>query len=473
MAAASVQQPSKLAGTHAHRRNPRKGHAVGRLAWLLCMVCITLASLAIVFAVKRGRPLGELVAEVLPAVTLAIAFSLVGAVVAHRRPRHRLGWIFCTVGLSQGLVTFANEYAVYALWTTPGSVPGGRVVAWLTTWVWAGSFPVVLTFVPLLFPDGRLPSWRWRPVAWLSAVPIALLCGPIAILYWPLRGPALVAPGDFGQPTPGALAVLSPLVGGLMAVCGLACALALLLRFRHARGVERQQLKWFVFAAVVTLIAWWGSDQLGAHGVQLPLVNVLLVFVAPAIPAAAGVAIVRYRLYDIDKLINRTLVYGLLTAVYTGVVLGLGQLFEGIGTKPPGWVVAGATLAVAALFQPARRRIQTVVDRRFNRRRYDAAKTIAAFSARLRQQLDLDTLSAELLAVINQTMEPTDAALWLRPFPNRLAKPYAADQKFCTLPVRVTVDEVAAKVALPLWNTACYVARTVPAMPLGACRMHT
>jgi hypothetical protein len=120
--------------------NPRKGHAVGRLAWLLCMACTSLASLAIVFAAKRGRPLGELVAEVLPAVTLALAFSLVGAVVAHRRPRHRLGWIFCTVGLSQALVTFANEYAVYALWTSPGSVPGGRLMAWLATWVWAGAF---------------------------------------------------------------------------------------------------------------------------------------------------------------------------------------------------------------------------------------------------------------------------------------------------------------------------------------------
>jgi hypothetical protein len=148
-------------------------------------------------------------------------------------------------------------------------------------------------------------------------------------------------------------------------------------------------------------------------------VNVLLVFVAPAIPAAAGVAIVRYRLYDIDKLINRTLVYGLLTAllaaVYTGVVLGLGQLFEGIGTKPPGWVVAGATLAVAAVFQPARHRIQAVVDRRFNRRRHDAARIIEGFGTRLRDQVDLDTLTAEVLAVVDQTMQPTQASLWLRP----------------------------------------------------------
>jgi hypothetical protein len=419
MEAASLQQPSKVAETDAHERGPGKGGVVGWLAWLLLVICLALAGLAIVFAVKNGRPPQELVADTLPAVTWTIAFSLVGAVIASRRPRHRLGWIFCIVGLSQGLVTFTNEYAVYALWTAPGSVPGGPFMAWLTTWDWAGSAPVLLTFVPLLFPDGRLPSRRWRPVAWLSAAPIALLCGPIAILYWPLRGPALVEPGDFSQPTPGALDVLYSMVGSLMLLCGLACALALLLRFRRARGVERQQLKWFVFAVAVFLIAWWGLDQLGAHGVQLGLTGVLLVPVAAAIPAAAGIAIVRYRLYDIDRIINRTLVYGLLTAllagIYAGIVLTLGQLFGGLGDDPPSWVVAGATLAVAALFQPARRRIQRGVDRRFNRRKYNTAQTIAAFSARLRDEIDLDTLSAEVLAVVEQTMQPTQFSLWLRP----------------------------------------------------------
>jgi MFS family permease len=415
MGAASLQQPSNLAGTHADGRNPRKGRTAGRLAWLPCVISLALAVLAIVFAVRRDRPLGELVADMLPAVTWTIAFSLVGAVIVSRRPRHRLGWIFCTVGLSQGLVTFTNEYAVYALWTAPGSVPGGPFMAWLTTWIWAGSMPVLLTFVPLLFPDGRLPSRRWRLVAWLSAAPIALLCGPIAVLYWPLRGPALVDPGAFGTPTPGALAVLSPMVGAFMVLGGLACALALLLRFRRARGVQRQQLKWFLFAAAVTLIGWWGADQLGVHGVQLGLAGVLFVFVAAAIPAATGVAIVRYRLYDIDRIINRTLVYGLLTAllgaVYAGAVLLLGQL---VG-QDSGLAVAGATLAVAALFQPARRRIQQVVDRRFNRRRYDATRTVEAFSTRLRDEIDLDSLSAELLAVVDQTVEPTRAWLWLRP----------------------------------------------------------
>jgi hypothetical protein len=431
MGAASGQHPLNLAEMVADGHGLRKGRPAVWLAWLLCVACIALAGLAIGFAVKNGRSTESLLTGMLPAVTFVIAFALVGAVVAARRPHHRLGWIFCTIGLSQGLVTFADQYAVYALWTAPGSVSGGPFMAWLTTWVWAGAAPVVLTFLPLLFPDGRLPSPRWRPVAWLSAVPSALLCGPIAILYWSLRGPELVRPGSWDQPTPGALAVLSPMVGAFMVLGGLACVLALVLRFRRARGVERQQLKWFVFAAAVTLVVWWGLDQLGAQGVRLGLAEVLFVPVAAAIPAAAGVAIVRYRLYEIDRIISRTLVYGLLTAllatVYAGMVLVLGQVFGGIAAEPPSWAVAGATLAVAALFQPARRRIQQVVDRRFNRRRYDAAQTIEAFSARLREQVDLDTLSAELLAVVDQTMEPTRVSLWLRPPVERPGRPSAVD----------------------------------------------
>jgi MFS family permease len=211
------------------------------------------------------------------------------------------------------------------------------------------------------------------------------------------------------------------MVGVLIPVCGLACVSALILRFRRARGVERQQLKWFAFAGALTLAAFLTVDQLRGYGVQVPLwlTTMQAVCVGAAIPTAVGIAIFRYRLYEIDRIINRTLVYGLLTAilagVYAAVVLVLGQLFGGIGAEPPSWAVAGATLTVAALFQPARRRIQQAVDRRFNRRRYDAARTVEAFSARLRDEIDLDTLSAELLAVIDQTMQPTQSSLWLRP----------------------------------------------------------
>jgi hypothetical protein len=210
----------------------------------------------------------------------------------------------------------------------------------------------------------------------------------------------------------------SPVISALILLLTVLAAVAigsLVLRFRRSRGEERQQLKWFTYSAALV--------PLSVLGDALPAVVGDLLFDVPIVflPVAAGIAILRYRLYDIDRLINRTLVYGLLTAllggVYVGAVLVLGQVFGGVTGDPPNWVVAGATLAVAALFQPARRRIQAVVDRRFNRRKYDAAETIDAFGARLRDQVDLDTLSTELLAVVDQTMQPTRILLWLRPSP--------------------------------------------------------
>jgi hypothetical protein len=188
------------------------------------------------------------------------------------------------------------------------------------------------------------------------------------------------------------------------------------LRWRRSQGVERQQLKWFTYAGAL-MILWQplGDDVLPDVTVVRAVSGVTIALV----PVAAGIAILRYRLYDIDRIINRTVVYGLLTAllgaVYAGAVLVLGQVFGGITAEPPSWAVAGAILAVAALFQPARRRIQAGVDRRFNRCNYDAAKTIEAFSVRLRDQIDLDTLSTELLSVVDQTMQPTTISLWLRP----------------------------------------------------------
>jgi hypothetical protein len=203
---------------------------------------------------------------------------------------------------------------------------------------------------------------------------------------------------------------------GLMTLSALVAFGSLVLRFRRSRGEERQQLKWFTYAGAVVPLTWL-ADVLPA-----PVGDIVSAAPIVFLPAAAGIAILRYRLYDIDRLINRTLVYGLLTAllagVYAGLVLVLGQVFGGMGRDPPSWVVAGATLAVAALFRPARCRIQAVVDRRFNRRKDDAAKTIQAFTTRLREQIDLGTLSAELLAVVDQTMEPTRVSLWLRPSPH-------------------------------------------------------
>jgi hypothetical protein len=300
--------------------------------------------------------------------------------------------------------------------TRPGALPGAILMGWYASWTWYPTTALVLVFTPLLFPTGRLVSPGWRPVAWLAGAATAAFT-VLAALQPTLGGLAhdRVVPnpiGVAGLENPENSTIGTVLLG-LVVVSMVAAVVSLAIRFRRSRGDERQQLKWFTYAgALLPLVAL--ADVLPDS-----LSNLLFAAVIVFLPAATGIAILRYRLYEIDRLINRTLVYGLLTALlaglYAGAVLVLGQLFGGFGAEPPSWVVAGATLAVAALFQPARRRIQQAVDRRFNRRRYDAAKTIEAFSARLRQQVDLDTLSAELLAVVDLTMQPTNASLWLRP----------------------------------------------------------
>jgi hypothetical protein len=354
----------------------------------------------------------ELVASVVP----VLAFVVVGAVIVSRRPGNIIGWLCCTVGLGQSLATFGGQGVTAILASNPGRIPGGLLLllllgslAWELSWVF-------LALLLLLFPNGRPPSRRWRPVVWAA---IAAVAGSaLSALFVP--GP--IAPGLPANPL-GIEALERPLRlvydanGVLLAAVPLAAIVSLVVRFRRATGVERQQLKWFAYGVGLLLLLAATGPIIDAAG---PVAGALVFpVVVSGVPIAIGVAVLRYRLYDIDRIINRTLVYGLLTALlaalYGGVVLILGQLFGGINAEPPSWAVAGATLAAAALFQPARRRIQAAVDRRFNRRKYNTAKTIQTFSARLRDQLDLDTLSAELLAVVDQTMEPTQASIWLRP----------------------------------------------------------
>jgi hypothetical protein len=349
--------------------------------------------------------------------------ATVGAVIVSRRPRNVLGWILCAVGLTSAVAGFAQDYASYALLNRQQWLPGGLVLGWLGSWPWYIAFGLILTFLLLLFPDGRLPSPRWRPVAWAAAVNMAVLSFWAAFAPRPLEGPPGMPPNPWAiDRAAGLFRVLDDIAGLILVALAVLSLASLVLRFRRSRGTQRQQLKWFTYAALLTVGTW---ILLGATGLDErlsgPIWLLFSMITVWLIPAAIGIAILRYRLYDIDRLINRTLVFGLLTAllaaVYAGVVLVLGQLFGGLGDQPPSWAVAGATLAAAAVFQPARRRIQEVVDRRFNRRRYDAARTIEAFSVRLRDQVDLGTLSAELLAVVDQTVQPTRASLWLRPFP--------------------------------------------------------
>jgi hypothetical protein len=346
------------------------------------------------------------------------AFMVVGAVIVAHRPSNAIGWIFSAVGLLAGTGMLAMEYAAYAYVTRPGSLPGAILAAWYHQPWWYPMLGLILIYTPLLFPTGRLLSARWRPVAVAAAV-----AGAVITVLQALQPTITLQNRDDTVRNPlGATGAqeladgaLGAVLTGMASVCGVAAIVSVVLRFRRSRGVERQQLKWFTFAVVLMILAQPMTDYLFQGGIGSVVFGVSVALV----PIAAGIAILRYRLYDIDRLINRTLVYGALTAllgaIYASAVLILGQVFGGIGGRPPSWVVAGATLAVAALFQPARRRIQTVVDRRFNRRKYDAAKTIERFSARLRDEVDLDTLSAELLAVVDQTMQPTTASLWLRP----------------------------------------------------------
>jgi len=345
------------------------------------------------------------------------AFMVMGAVIVAHRPDNAIGWIFSAIGLLVGTGFFAWQYAEYAYITRGSPLPGAMLSAWYNSWWWYPTLILATVVTVLVFPTGRLLSARWRPVAWLTAAITAAIVALTALAPTLDLGEGTKLRNPIGLawiPIPEQSA-LGPVLLGLVLVCTGAAVVSLVLRFRRSQGVERQQLKWFTYAGVL-LFAWSAVDLV------LPDVAPFTAFFGLTIalvPVAAGIAVLRYRLYDIDRLINRTLVYGLLTAllagVYAGAVLVLGQVFGGFRAEPPTWAIAGVTLAVAALFQPARRRIQQVVDRRFNRRNYDAAKTIEAFSARLRDEVDLDALSAELLAVTNLTMQPTAASLWLRP----------------------------------------------------------
>jgi hypothetical protein len=338
-------------------------------------------------------------------------------VIIARRPSNRIGWLCWAISLTFSLSFFGGKDA-WAVLAAQDWSSAWALVPQLGTVAWLGALLGLLPFLILLFPTGRLPSRRWRPVAWTTGI--------VVVLYLTAR---LLTPGPVSrglpanplgvEPAEASLQLVQAIAGVAAPVLALAALATLVVRFRRARGDERQQLKWFTFviAADLALIPTLGPVVERAA----PLLGELVLFpvLVSMIPIAIGVAVMKYRLYDIDRVINRTLVYGLLTAllalVYAGAVLVLGQLFGGIGSEPPSWAVAGATLAVTALFQPARRRIQQAVDRRFNRRKYNTAQTIHAFSTRLRDEIDLDTLSAELLAVVDQTMEPTQVSFWLRP----------------------------------------------------------
>ena len=345
-----------------------------------------------------------------------LAFPLVGAMIVTRRPRNAIGWLFIVIGLGFALSDTTATYADYALFADPGSLPGGVWAAWVTSWMDPLGFASIMLLF-LLFPDGALLSRRWRPVLWL------VLAFGIGALLWNAVKPGEIFADSLPVENPAGIGWRDTYLGFLdqviflgFATCVVLSVAAAVIRFRRSQGIERDRMKWLAYAALVLVCSFVLAILFST--VSLNRIGDLAIGLGFAgVPIAVGIGVLRYRLYDIDRVISRTLSFALITftlaALYVGLVL-LGQFVFSSIAGGGGLVIAVSTLAVAALFLPLRSRVQRVVDRRFNRHRYDAQRTLDAFGARLREQVDLDELAAELRTVVSDSMQPTHASLWLR-----------------------------------------------------------
>jgi hypothetical protein len=339
-----------------------------------------------------------------------LVFVATGALIALRQPRHPVGWSFILLGLFADLFLALVNYRLYATLTAPGSLPAAGLAVWITHWFWAMP-SAVLPIMLLLFPSGRPPTARWWPVAWLAVGATLLFALTDALGAYLAAGKSL---GTSLIPEPLGLASL---VSALLWAATLVAAVAsIVVRFRRSNGVERQQLKWFASAGAV--VVFFQLIGLVVYVAPIPPVISMLTSLSYALlPLSAAVAILRYRLYDIDVVIERTLVYGVVTATlgatYVATVVVLQGLLRPL-TEGSEIAVALSTLLVVALFQPIRRRAQDAVDRRFYRARYDGARTVDAFIARLRDDVELDSVRADLLDVVNATIHPAHASVWLR-----------------------------------------------------------
>ncbi len=383
-----------------------------RLALGVVASAVVLLSVGTAFTTLPGVPAEMQLPRVAVFVGLALAVALNGAVILWHRPRNPIGWVLCASGLVGCVEHLAGSYAAAAIYGG-GVGPFGSAAAWIFSWLEVFHLAPLGTFALLLFPDGRLPSPRWRPVAWGSAVSMGALAMGLAFL--PASVPEIGIPNPLGQPDLGGEALILVSFGFvLLALSSLLCALSLFLRYRRSSGIERQQIKWVAFASVfvVCIVA------IVVLGVPLGIGALIASFAAVPLPTAIAIALIRYRLYDIDILIKRTLVYGATTATiavtfFLGIVALQGALRP--LTSGSELAVAASTLMSFALFQPIRRRVQDAVDRRFDRSRYDAAQTVDAFADELRDEVDLDALSAGLVSAVNRSMAPAHASLWLRP----------------------------------------------------------
>ena len=395
--------------------------AATRLAWSLWTITVALIALSALLVVLSLSHPNTPVFEWWYGNTFVVIDATVGAIVASRRPENTVGWLLCLSGVAVGASTFISQYAIYALLARPHVLPAGEAAAWIASW----SLPVMIGLQVsylTLFPTGRLPSRRWRPVAWLivAVVVAAVISSAFASDAYmgslgPIRNPLAIE--GFSEVYKAVSLTMFPILY-------VVAASSLFVRLRYARGVERQQLKWLAYAAAgfaLGVILVLLSGVLNTPAWFDRAANAVFLATSEGIIVAIGIAILRYRLYDIDIIINRTLVYGLLTAtlalVYFGSVTVAQALFRTLTGQQelPQLVVVASTLLIAALFNPLRRRIQSFIDRRFYRSKYDARKTLEVFSAKLRDETDLEALNKELVDVVSETMQPAHVSLWLRP----------------------------------------------------------
>ena len=418
--------------------------ATSWLAWCLWLLCVALISFALLFYFLASPTSPTDTPPALTAFfrTLSLAFPTVGALVASRRPENPIGWIFCGTGLLYGVQAFASGYADYALLERTGSLPGGEFMAWISRWIGVPVLPLAGALLVLLFPNGKLLSRNWQPVVWVAACGSAMLALSAALAPGPLSfqptfdnplglggaigklgpsessplfdQPSLAKPADTKINT-GVVEIFVRVGFFFVLVSWLFAVAAMITRMDQARGAERQQLKWFVYTVALLVVGFLAALLgFGQHSVAWNIGIAAFNF----LPIAAGIAILRYRLYDIDVVINRTLVYGVLTAalalVYVGSIVLLQGLFRALTGETSQLAVVASTLAIAALFVPLRQRVQAFIDRRFYRRKYDVAKTLQAFNTRLRDDVDLDSVADDLVEVVKETMQPAHVSLWLR-----------------------------------------------------------
>jgi hypothetical protein len=394
--------------------------AASQLASALCALSLALTALSLLLlALNLSHPDVHLYNWWLENTAMAVSFSIVGAIIASRLPASPLGWLYCAAASIIAVAYLSAEYAIYALLARPHSLPAGEALAWLASWAWILSIGCIVLSL-LLFPNGRLAGKRWRWLAWLS-----VLLTIVGALWAALSPGAIANLGSIRNPLgiEGLARGYNPVQTIMPALLFVAAVSTLGLRLRRTRGIEHQQIKWPAFILLVGAGGGILYDTAISEAIGLRWLEwvgyVVVITALVGFPISIGIAIVRYRLYEIDIIINRALVYGSLTAtlivLYFGGIVVLQRVFVLLTGQQSTLAVVASTLLIAALFSPLRRTIQSFIDRRFYRRKYDARKTLEAFSAKLRDETDLEALNNDLVSVVRETMQPAHVSLWLRP----------------------------------------------------------